>query len=135
MTLYTSYFANLKNIPDSIVPISIALYPPKGYTGLSYPPLFPTPDILKQVKSSGDHRTYILNYKHQVLDHLDMEHVLHDLSILSNDQDTVLLCYEKPTKGFYCHRQLVSKWFGEHGITISEITSDNLQPSDEQSLF
>ncbi len=34
MKIYTSYFANLKNIPDNIVPISICRRSPKGYDGI-----------------------------------------------------------------------------------------------------
>lgn len=36
MKIYTSYFANLKNIPANIVPISISRKPPKGYGGMEY---------------------------------------------------------------------------------------------------
>jgi hypothetical protein len=37
MLIKTSYFANLRNIDiTKVVPVSIALYTPKWYTGLSY---------------------------------------------------------------------------------------------------
>lgn len=29
--IYTTYFANLKNLDSSIIPVSICLYPPKFY--------------------------------------------------------------------------------------------------------
>lgn len=115
MKIYTSYFANLKNIPKNLIPISISLYPPKGWTGLKYPPLYPTSVMLHEVKSTGNQKKYILDYKHQILDNLDPEHVLMEITELSNHQDCVLLCYEKPTEGFYCHRQLAAKF-----LNISE---------------
>ena len=84
MNIYTTYFANIRNLPSDVIPISISLYPPKGYSGLTYPPLFPTPEILKLAKSGNlPPEKYIPLYKHQVLDHLDLQKVILDIQELS----------------------------------------------------
>ena len=41
MKVYTSYFAKLKKLPDTIVPISICGKAPDWYTGLQYKKLAP----------------------------------------------------------------------------------------------
>lgn len=38
---YTSYFANLKKLPDNVVPISICGKAPDWYSGLQYKKLAP----------------------------------------------------------------------------------------------
>lgn len=111
--LYTSYFANIKKLPAGYVPVSIALYPPKGWAGLSYPALFPTPDILAGVKISRDKETYINEYKEKVLGKLSKEQVMNEINQLVGGKTAVLCCYEKPIAGeFYCHRQLVAEFLG-----------------------
>ena len=40
--IYTSYFANLKNLPDNVCPISICGKAPDWYKGLQYKKLAPT---------------------------------------------------------------------------------------------
>ena len=130
--IYTTYFANVRNLPDDMCPISISLYPPKGWTGLTYPPLYPTQEMLKHVKSTGDHRKYILDYTHCILDNLDKNQVRAELSQLietSGKSSACLVCYEKPSSGFYCHRQIVGKW-----LDISEICSKHVDEISTRSL-
>lgn len=120
MTIVTTYFANIKKLPDNIIPVSISLWPPRGWVGLSYPPLFPTKDILLDVKQTGDHDKYIQEYN-KLLENLDKEQVISDLEKISGGKDVALCCYEKPTNnGFYCHRQLVAAWLG-----ITEYNNNN----------
>lgn len=34
--IYTTYFANVKNLPSDVVPISICLNAPDGWDGIQY---------------------------------------------------------------------------------------------------
>lgn len=119
MNIYTTYFANIRNLPPDVIPISVALYPPKGYSGLTYPPLFPTPEILKLAKSGNlPPEKYIPLYRHQVLDHLDLQKVIQDLQNMSHDKDIALICYEKPSD--FCHRHVISHWMNINRIPVQE---------------
>lgn len=127
MKIYTSYFANVRNLPDGCVPISISRFPPKGWTGLTYPPLFPPQELLLMSKQGKiDNRDYILTYKHQVLDNLHKDGVVRDIEEMTHGRDAVLICYEKPSD--FCHRKIVAKWMGIHEIL-------NKKTTEETSLF
>lgn len=128
--IYTSYFANVRNLPKDTIPISISLYPPKGWTGLKYPPLYPPQELLFKAKHDQvDNREYILTYTHQVLDKLDKNQVLMDISELMNScgaNVACLICYEKPTD--FCHRKIIQKW-----LDITEWSSEEY--IQEETLF
>ena len=116
--IYTSYFANLRNITDDITPISIARFNPKWYTGLSYIDLAPTKSILSRYKETFDERTYVEAYRNIVLKRFDPDQLESDLYRLAQNSRIVLLCYEKPTD--FCHRHIVSAWLNKHGIRCVE---------------
>ena len=126
--IFTTYFSNLKNIINTIVPISIARFAPKGWKetgGLSFPKLYPPVKLLLDRK--GGHvsdKDYILTFKHEVLDHLDPHCVVKDLYDLTNGRIPCLVCYEKlqpsPYK-FRCHRELVTRWLSDNGYMVEEI--------------
>ena len=124
MNIYTSYFANLKNIDSSIVPISISLYPPKWYEGAIYKKPAPTYEILndwkkgKQDEEAKGH--YERMYQFSVLRKLNANEVLKDLEEISNGKDVCLLCFEK--RGDFCHRHLFAKFLEDSlGIEIKEL--------------
>lgn len=124
MNIYTSYFGNLKKIPEDIIPISISLYSPKYFNGQSYILVAPTKEILtdwkngKQDDEAKGH--YIRAYKFQVLRKLNAKKVFDELKTLSNGKDIVLLCYEKPND--FCHRHLLAEYLEkELNIEIKEI--------------
>ncbi len=50
MIIYTTYFANLKNLPANIIPVSISQVVPAGYKGLVYKQLAPPTSILNAYK-------------------------------------------------------------------------------------
>lgn len=118
MNIYTSYFANLRNLDKNIVPISISIWPPKGYNGLEYKALAPSADILKEFKSNHDEAKYIWRYEHEILEHLDSDKVLEDLIKMGNGSDIALICYEK--NGSFCHRHLAVKWLLEAIIRYNQ---------------
>ena len=118
MKIYTSYYANLKNIPEDIIPISIAGKCPDFYEGLQYKKLAPKYWFFQQWKINNDNDFYIENFNKEVLNTLTPKKVIEDLISLSKGADVVLLCYEKP--GDFCHRHLVANWLNDNGIDCEE---------------
>ena len=125
--IYTSYFANIKNLPPNIVPVAICGKSPKGWKGLEYKKLAPKYKFFMEWKENNDNEFYIQHFKNEVLDCLNFKEVLHDLAVLlktnpNYDEDThdsiALICYEKPED--FCHRHLVANWFKEHGYNVEE---------------
>lgn len=122
MEIYTSYFANLRNLPPSITPVSVALYPPKGYTGLKYPKLYPPPELLSKRKSGLiSDSEYITWYTTQVLNNLDPNQVINELLDMSNSP-VCLTCYEQPQQ--FCHRHIIRNWLLRHGYNIQEYKNE-----------
>jgi Uncharacterized conserved protein len=118
MKIYTSYFANLKNIPKDVFPISISLRPPKGYNGLEYKVLAPSNALL-----SAWHKNHDETYYRQVfcnkLDALNANDIVAVLEYMSKGKDVVLVCYERPEN--FCHRHLVAEWLCKNGYETEEI--------------
>ena len=119
MKIYTSYFGAAKKLPKELTQISICLHPPRGYYGLEYRRLAPTFDILEAWKRCPVEEDYVRNYNAKVLDKLNPETVYHQLEVLTDGNDCVLLCYEVPSD--FCHRHLVADWFKKAGYDVEEI--------------
>ena len=110
--MYTSYFANVKNLPDDLEPIGIARGTPRGYRGESFRALAPTRPMLKLPRADYDEQF------EAILAKLDPEEVYRELG-----ENAVLLCWEKP--GDWCHRRRVAEWFEEAlGVEIPEYGFD-----------
>lgn len=119
MKIYTSYFANLRNIPDSIVRISIAAKTPEFFKWIQYKKVAPKYGFFMEWKKNKDNNFYIEHYQKEVLDTLNPENVYKDLENLSGGRDCVLLCYEKPES--FCHRHLFADWLGKNlNIEVKE---------------
>lgn len=131
--IYTSYFANVKKLPDNIIPIAICIRPPEGYRGLWYPRLAPDYEILKRWRRDHDEKDYIKLFKRSVLDNQSVYNVLWDIERMlparvrqglqssietSPDWHVALICYEKSED--FCHRHLVADWFKRNGIECDE---------------
>jgi uncharacterized protein (DUF488 family) len=109
--MQTSYFAKYKNTDG----VNIAIKPAPGFTGPSYPALYPKWSFLKQYKIDGNEQTYTEAYYAQVLNHLDPQKVWDDL------KDSTLLCWEKTGK--FCHRRIVAKWLKDAlNVDVGEAT-------------
>lgn len=132
--IYTSYFAQLKNLPDNIIPISICGKAPDWYHGLQYKKLAPKYDFFMKWKENHDNNYYIKCFNEQVLSKLGRLKILNDLQllILNNIKEKMnspvwnnenfhiaLICYEKPSE--FCHRHLVADWLKEYGIEVEEL--------------
>jgi uncharacterized phage-like protein YoqJ len=116
--IYTSYFAKLKNIPDEMIPISIAGKAPTGYIGLAYTALAPKISFFREWKKNQDNNYYIEHFNQEVLELLNPHKVVSDLYKMSKGKDIVLSCYEKV--GDFCHRNLVAEWLRSAGYEVVE---------------
>lgn len=119
MNIYTSYFANVKNIDSSTVLVSIARSTPRfSNITLSYLTLAPSMSLLYKYKEhiiTEIEYTQIYNEK---LSKVSVDAVLKDLERIGGGKDVVLLCWEG--KGKFCHRNLVARWLRENGIDCKE---------------
>lgn len=111
--IYTSYFANMKNI-NGLKTVSIARNTPIGVkVDAELKALAPSAELLQNYKNGSiNEAEYRYKFEEQLaeLDPYDFEETL---------DNSVLLCFEK--EGDFCHRHLVAEWFKAHGIEISEI--------------
>ena len=120
--LYTTYFANLKNLPKTIIPISICGKAPDGYNGLQYKKLAPKWSFFSVWKETKDNHYYVKCFDEQVLSQLDAQTVYAELKERAGSDDIALVCYEKPED--FCHRHLVANWFRENNIQIKEYSNE-----------
>lgn len=134
--IYTSYFANIRRLPEGFVPISICSKAPDGYKGLQYKKLAPKYDFFMRWKENHDNSYYTKCFNEQILNCLDVYEVMDDLYNLLTDKEKlsvemtncpfwrnphsniVLICYEKSTD--FCHRHLVADWLEANGIQCKE---------------
>lgn len=116
--IYTSYFAKINNLPDTIIPISIAGKAPDEYRGLQYKKLAPKIDFFQKWKETKDNDYYITHYNEEVLNKLNSHMVISELYKMTGGKDFALTCYEKP--GDFCHRKLIAEWLEKSGYDVTE---------------
>jgi len=112
--IYTTYFAQLRNLTKDIIPISICGKAPVWYKGIQYKKLAPKYGFFMEWKQNHDNDFYIEHFQKEVLDTLNINDVITQLYTLSEDKDIALVCYEKSTD--FCHRHLVANWIKEVGL-------------------
>lgn len=129
-TIYTSYFANIKNIDtEKYMPIGIAGKSPEGWKFPEYKKLAPSwsiwsewHDAMEFAKGAPDAailedeacKEYTKRFVGEILANREPETVLGDISKLADGKIPVLCCYEKP--GEFCHRHIVADWLTENTI-------------------
>lgn len=116
--IYTTYFSKLRKLPQNIVPVSIARFPPKGVRVFEYKALAPSTELLMSYKQTGDWAAYVNTYDNTVLAKLDPYKVVEDLKTLTNSADIALVCFEKDFT--HCHRSLVAEWLKGYGFRVEE---------------
>lgn len=121
MKIYTSYFGNIRKLPEDFVRISIARYQPKWFNSsssmLRYRELFPTKDLLESWKREEiNEKEYREIYYRDVLSKTTPQEIYSVLERTFGGRDIVFLCYEK---GF-CHRHLVAEWMNSAGYEVTE---------------
>ena len=116
--IYTSYYGNLRNLPDTVVPVAVSGGIPKFFKGLSCRELNPKYNSFKKFKEDGDSETFSKAYKELVLSKLNVSEMVQKLYKLSGGFDVCLVCYEKSDS--FCHRHLISEWLVENGYACKE---------------
>lgn len=120
---YTSSFRILPVMDKRIVPFSIALETPAGWTGNVYEKLRPTVEFEAALRS-GKSKDFLCDlFQDTVLKDLSPEATWNDLKNLSHQSAFVLLCHEREDS--FCHRKIVAKWFRSNGFLIEEFFSNN----------
>ncbi len=141
MTIYTSYFAQIRNFPPNMIGLSTAHWNPKwlrpnrsqnGIIWLDIPPLKPgaSCDGLCEGKCSPKHPQncqFLKNYRVQ-LDKLDFQKILFKIEHLAQivkedegfeDVDVAILVYEKFNNPC-SERVVIQNWFRANGYDIQE---------------
>ena len=119
--IYTSYFAKLSKIPSNITPIAICGKSPEWYKGIQYKKLAPKWSFFSVWKQTHDNDYYVEHFCKEVLHTLNADDVIKELYKLaekSQNEDIVLICYERP--GDFCHRHLVANWLRNQGYPVEE---------------
>lgn len=116
--IYTSYFANLKNIPENSVVVSIARSQPQGTNLPEFKAFAPSAELLLDYKQGKvTNEEYEARYLAQLKALPNLSEIEEHLSQYTKDQDKnlVFLCWEAPNK--FCHRHLLAKFFAKFCIT------------------
>ena len=135
--VFTTYFAQLRNLPSNVIPISICARAPQWYSGIQYKKLAPKYDFFMEWKQNHDNDYYVEHFSSEVLELLDVRRVMNELQVAlpdevkvqmqapfwsSKDWHVALVCYEKPSD--FCHRHLVADWLRQNGYECSEWSKD-----------
>lgn len=122
-TFYTSYVANIKNLPPDIVPVVFDyLY---DAAGMRYRKLAPTFASYHWWKNKHhDNNIYAEEYKQLILDRLDPLLVRDELLAMTNGKAFCLVSEEKP--GEFSLRHIAADWMRKAGIDIQEYQNTNI---------
>lgn len=116
--IYTSYYGNIKNIPDNIYKIAISLKIPFGMNLYNCKELCPTLEILSSYKDGIIDENGYEKLFNENLNKLNPFLLIKKLYSIAGGNDIVLLCYEKPND--FCHRHLVTNWLNSYGFCVNE---------------
>lgn len=115
MKIWTSYYANIKNIPEDyfLVSTSGGITPEIEAAVDSWnQSLAPSKEIFFEYKENPDWEQYAKRFKAERLPNVDWLEKLEQWEEKANKigkkiDNIVLLCYEKPTD--FCHRQILAE--------------------------
>lgn len=135
--LYTSYYANMKNIPTNYLMVGISQYCPEwlkedapdNFMWVKGNFLAPDKELLDDIKSGRiDHKTYTERYTNKFYESFDKSYVYKSVDDWYQAMDKefsdkyraiVFLCYEKPSD--FCHRHILRDILNyKHHIRIEE---------------
>lgn len=134
--IYTSFYDNVKNLPDNIIPVAISGWIPDDFEGIRYKKLAPKYKFFMEWKENKDNDFYVFHFNTEVLEQLNIKIVIDEITnklpeyikeYLNKNNETIcnskkysiaFICYEKPDE--FCHRHLVRDWFIENNIFCCE---------------
>lgn len=107
--IYTSYFGNLHKIREKgIVPISIALFPPKWYAGEELRELTPDGTLFIAFKEMLIPEERFMRFYEYKIKQLGKEKIMQMIEDKAKGRDVALLCFEHPDCA--CHRHTLAKF-------------------------
>jgi len=133
MKFFSSYYAQIPNIPKDYILVSISGDIPdyiKDQINIWDCRLAPNRDLFREYKNSPKGRQrenlFVQRFKNEVLTKYDITEILKSWSDKCGlEQKYVLLCYEMPN--CFCHRHIVAEALEKkYGIEIPEFGIDNL---------
>lgn len=142
--LYTSYFAMIKKFPPNLEPVSISLYPPKGYVGRQIKSLAPSKELLNDYKYGDGSQAekeahYIKSYNNFLQRYVTGDWFKKGITqpgyfpatadgkpIWESETNHVALCCFEKT-GDFCHRNLLATHLRNEGIPIHELSRSDLE--------
>ena len=127
MKVYTSYFANLKQLEDSnIYSVAICNKVPSFFQGPNIESVAPNNSILYEYKKSAQDASAQEQYKERYINEVlcayrfHPEYLIDLLTFFSSQEDNkdiALVCYERPED--FCHRHILAEWLNERIPTLN----------------
>lgn len=121
MKIVTSYYANIKNLPEDYTLISISGRISEDILNaidIHDKALAPSWSIFKDYKETYDTEVYEKRFVNEVLPNINLKHKLKEWQEISGNDKFALLCYETPND--FCHRHIVAEAFNEIGFEVKE---------------
>lgn len=118
MKIYTSYFSNVRNLPNNIIPIAICGKIKFSWQYPTYKKLAPRWSFFSKWLENKDNEYYREHFFKEVLEPLNPDQVVKELEKISGGKDVALICYESPEK--FCHRHLVAEWLSKKNYAVEE---------------
>lgn len=118
---YTSYYGNLKNLPQTIGLVNIARNPPQACQIVNAPEVYPSALLLNMYKSGQlSVIQYVEQYTRETLSQINYTELINRLQRETGCSELCFVCYEKD--GF-CHRHLFAESLRANGIECIEWTT------------
>ena len=140
MRVYTSYFANLKQLEDSnIYSVAICNKVPSFFNGPNIESVAPNNSILYEYKKSAQDASAQEHYKERYINEVLCAYRFHpeyfiDLlaffSSQEDNKDIALVCYERPED--FCHRHILVEWLNERIPNLNIIEFPNFPNKQEK---
>lgn len=109
--VYTSYFGNILKLKEKgIVPISIALFPPKWYAGEELRDLAPDVTIFSAFKENIITEERFRRFYQYKIRKMGREKIRQLIDEAAKGRDIALICFEHPDRP--CHRHILGKYMG-----------------------
>lgn len=114
--MFTSYYAKHGTNRNAV---AISVKPPDWYTGVTYPILAPSWELVRGIKGGRiTEEEYAVEYLKLIKKRgASPYRTLSDLG-----ENAILLCYEKPSD--FCHRHIVAWWMEQElGTPVLELST------------
>lgn len=110
--IYTSYYANYKNLGDAILVQISRNKPPSVFVNYVISAFMPNSSLLFRYKAGKvDEATYTSEYIAQLNKYSDDRYKSFIDWLLNQEKDVIFLCYESKDK--FCHRHILADYLNK----------------------